>query len=325
MASMFLRGKTYYCCYRESGRTFTISLKTRDKKIASFKKNEIENRLTQGDSPLPDLSISINDALQQFRTARRGRIVAKTGQTDDFRLNKFVQDSGLFKLKQINQVTLKEHLDQRIADGLSNRSANHTIRIVKTFLNYCVKSKLLRENPLANMPRYSVDIKQPRFLTQKEVIALLQASKDGPIEHMIAMAIYTGMRLGEIMALDWKDINFKDNMISVNISKTKRFRTIPLHKDLKAVLALKRKASGAFFEGSLRTLEWEFTKLKRVLKLPHFRFHDLRHTFASLLIKNGVDIYTVSKLLGHQNVTTTQIYTHLYTDHVKEALGRLEI
>lgn len=315
----------------ENGQKRDQSLKTQDKTIAKHRKNEIEIKLRKGEDPLPDTSLTATAAFEEFKDSRKGRIVLKTATTDNYRIERFIKDENIFKLVQINESRLKAHLDKRIekAEGkrsISHRTANHTIRIIKTFLTWAVRSNKLSKNPIAYMERYKIDEKEPRFLKQEEVRAVLQKAAETRIYLVVAMAIYTGMRQGEILRLDWKDIDFEGKSIIVKFSKPGKFRKIPLHSDLAAILKAHRKDDGLIYEGALKTIDWEMILIRRELsKIAHFRFHDLRHTFASLLIKSGVDIYTVSKLLGHSQVTTTQIYSHLYEDHVQDAVKKLTI
>lgn len=326
MASIYQRGRVWWICFIENGQKFDKSLRTKDKKIARYKKNEIENRIDKGEDPLPDTSLTANTAFEEFKKARKGRIVAGTADTDNYRIERFIKDAKIFKLSHINEGRLKAHLDIRIANGLSHRTANHTIRIIKTFLTWAVRSNKLAKNTIAHMNRYKVDQVEPRFLKADEVRQVLEAAKNTRIYLVMAIAVYTGMRQGEIIRLEWKDIDFEANGITVRFSKPGKFRKIPLHGDLAKILEENRQKSGLVYNGTVRTIEWELVLIRRALPdIAHFRFHDLRHTFASLLIKSGVDIYTVSKLLGHAQVTTTQIYSHLYEDHVQDAVKKLSI
>ncbi len=172
------------------------------------------------------------------------------------------------------------------------------------------------------MPKYPINQGEPRFLSAEEVKSVLNAAKNSKLYSLVATAIYTGMRFGELQRLEWQDIDFENNILTVHVSKSEKFRKIPLHGDLKAVLA---KAMGTGLCFNTVNFNGEFKKIRTGSGIPRFRFHDLRHTFASLLIKAGVNILTVSKLLGHSSVVVTQIYSHLYQDHIKEAIDKLKI
>lgn len=326
MASLYTRNEWYWLSYYESGRRKQLPLHTKDKKVATFKKNEIENKVAIGDSPLPNHKQPIITVFDEFKEQRKGILSEDHQHNDHYLINRFITDAKIYYLKQITEATLKKHLDERITNGISNRTANHCIRAINTFMNFCVKRKHIIENPIKDIARYPVDLKEPRFLTSSEVNLLLSIAEPSVIYLPVALAVFTGMRQGEILRLDWNDIDFKNCVITVNISKTKKFRKIPLHHRLKSILEPYSKESGLIFDHKLRLLEWEFTKIKRQMpNVAKFRFHDLRHTFASLMIKGGADILTVSKLLGHSTISTTQIYAHLYQDHYQDSIKKLQI
>lgn len=326
MASIYRHGKMWYCSFSEGGKRREKSLKTHDKTVAKYRKNEIEIRLAKGENPMPDLDAFVREIFEDFKRSRTGRISTKTAETDNYRIERFLKDALIYKLGAINENALKKHLDSRIQAGLSHRTANHTIRVMKTFLAWAVRQNKLNKNPLATMQKYKVDVSEPRYLDQNEVIQVLAKAKEYKSYLVVAIAIYTGMRQGEIRRLAWEDINFDTKTINVRLTKTGKFRHIPIHPDLINILKENQKSSGLIYEGTLRTIEWQLTKIRESLpEIKYFRFHDLRHTFASLLIKSGVDIYTVSKILGHSNVATTAIYSHLYKDHVQDAVNKLKI
>lgn len=326
MPSLYIRPPKngwYWLSYYEAGKRRQVPLHTKDKKIANYKKNEIENRLHMGENPLPDKSLTAITAFEEFKRARIGRIAAKTNQTDNHRIEIFIKSAGITKLSSINDKRLKDHLDKRIVDfGISCRTANHTIRIIKTFLTWAVKNKMIASNPVMHMQKYKINAKEPRFLTPEEVRKAITAARGTRIELLVPAAVYTGMRFGELDRLEWQDIDFKAMIIDVKLSKPGKFRKVPLHPDLASMLA-PYKGPGKCFNTTGFSHVWE--TLRQAAGLGHFRFHDLRHTFASLLIKSGVDIYTVSKLLGHGQVTTTQIYAHLYQDHIQDAVKKVQI
>lgn len=328
MASIFIRGRVWWISYYPAPGSKPIqkSLKTKDKTVAKFRKNEIENKLTQGESPIHNTNKTAQDCFDEFKQHRAGRISKKARDADHYRILKFISDEKIGHINHITEARVKRHLDKRQEgkSGISPRTANHTIRTLNTFLNFCVKRKYLTENPLKGMIRYPVNIEEPRFLSPEEINKLLKAAKESPLYSLIMTAIYTGMRYGELERLEWSDVDFKNEIITVKLSKAKRFRKIPLHHEL--AMALKPLAGdGKCFPLEQHQFEWQLALVKNNANIPHFRFHDLRHTFASIMIRSGVDILTVSKLLGHGDIKTTQIYAHLYQDHIKDSVRKFKI
>ncbi len=149
---------------------------------------------------------------------------------------------------------------------------------------------------------------------------------------IVLLALNTGMRRGEIFNLRWRDINLKSKTLTVQgaTAKSGETRHIPLSDD--ATTALKKwkqqgKKSGHVFPGKgrqrLDNISSSWTGLVKDAKIKNFRFHDLRHSFASKLIMKGVPLNTVRELLGHADLKTTLRYAHLAPDHKADAVALL--
>jgi integrase len=187
---------------------------------------------------------------------------------------------------------------------------------------YCKKVKLFQENN--TIVRYLDDDERRRLL---KACRLSQATHLYPIG---IVALNTNMGKAEILNLRWRDIDFANGFIHIEGSKSGKRKDIPMNKLLTETLkyGIKRPNSEYVFsdeEGKPFTkLETSFrTALKRA-GIKNFRFHDLRHTFASYLVMAGVNIYRVSKLLGHSSVRVTERYCHLSPEYSKAAVGVLE-
>lgn len=187
MASIFLRGRVWTIQICKNGHKRQLSLRTRDKKVAQYRKNEIENKLAQEDSPLPDRNKTAQECFDEFKQHRAGRISKKAQDADHYRIEKFITDEKIGRLKSITEASVKKHLDKRQEgkSGISPRTANHTIRTLNTFLNFCVKRRHLQENPLKGMTRYPVNITEHRFLSPEEINKLLKAAKESPLYSLI--------------------------------------------------------------------------------------------------------------------------------------------
>ena len=142
---------------------------------------------------------------------------------------------------------------------------------------------------------------------------------------LVLTAITTGMRISEIFALNWSDILYEESLIAVR-SKLKggQFRYAPLTPELAAefrrcpdvlgkelIFPARRGASG-----DRRRVEGSFETVLRAAKIEDFRFHDLRHTFASWYMMNGGDLYELAKILGHSNIKMTERYAKLARHHI---------
>ena len=232
-------------------------------------------------------------------------------------------------------------------DGLSRRTALHVHRILHGALNHAVKWAILTQNVCDAVDPPRPLQKQMAALDTVEVGQLLQAAEESPYRHIIFLAIYTGLRRGELLGLHWADVDLKHQTISVSRSvhrlvgqglivtepKTRRSRrlvTLP-PTAVKVLAALKTERMdqcvdlGANWSennyvfchpngGPLSpdTVTHAFNRLVKRTEIPHVRFHDLRHTHATLMLKQGVNPKIVCERLGHSSVTITMdTYSHV--------------
>lgn len=149
------------------------------------------------------------------------------------------------------------------------------------------------------------------------------------LQPLVLTSIYTGMRRGEVFNLTWADIDLKNKNITVEgvTSKSGQTRHIPIHKELLEILTNWKEQSlgeGYVFPGKdgkrLDNVKKSWEGLLRLAKIDEFRWHDLRHTFASKLVMAGVPLYTVREFLGHSDLTMTQRYAHLAPDNKAAAI-----
>ncbi|HEY9874597.1 MAG TPA: site-specific integrase [Candidatus Obscuribacterales bacterium] len=320
MASIYLRGNIWWVSYYESGRLIQKSLKTRDPKVAKYKRNEFENKLSIGDSPLPTKNALINEAILEYSEDSRHRKTPKTIADDQSRLKSFSTTMGLTFVNQITEQGLSTFIQNKLdSEKINHTTANHIIKTVKAFLSFCIRKRLIHSSPLAYMKKYKVERKPPRYLSKKEIENILDSIRKHELYPLVMVALYTGMRYGEIINIKWKDIDLENNTITVPKSKSGRFRVIPIHDRLKPLLT--KNTIPFKMMVNYRALR----SLQAATGRKDIGWHTFRHTFASHLVMNGVDIVTVSKLLGHSRIETTVIYSHLSDGHVRDSIDKLKI
>jgi len=149
---------------------------------------------------------------------------------------------------------------------------------------------------------------------------------------IISLGIDCGLRRQEFINLNWEDINFDENSINIKNSKGRKNRIVYFNKELKELLCLYRKLSGKYISGLIRGAHGKrITKcslqniISRIFKesktyRKNLTLHSLRHTYAERLRRKGVDLPTISKLLGHSRLDTTDIYLHVNKDDFKMAV-----
>jgi integrase len=207
--------------------------------------------------------------------------------------------------------------------------------------NLASKWNYLRKNPTKNVKRLKVDdSKPPRFLTSDEGRRLLEASPP-ELYPIYFTFLNTGLRKAELENLQWGDIDLKRRRIQVRRKENWKPKTgereIPINNDLYQLIQDLRKqnkdASDSDYVFSVihsghshNWLRLELIKIARNAGIKDLtKIHTLRHSFASQLVMNGVDLPTVKKLMGHTDIETTMIYAHLAPEHLTDAVNKLKI
>lgn len=198
-------------------------------------------------------------------------------------------------------------------------------------LNYAVKWGVIEKNPIAGLKPPKV-VKTFHFFSRKEVAELIQSPEE-PLRAAIILLANTGMRRAELFNLRWRDVDLRAKKLRVwpyegFVPKGKRARSIPLNDvALNALRMLKKKNKDSEFVyrpySSIHTLRRQFTRLATKLGMAG-TLHDLRHTFASHLAMGSIPIPVIKELLGHSDISTTMIYSHLSPDHNRVAVGMLK-
>ncbi len=245
---------------------------------------------------------------------------------------RFRQVAQAFKGHDLDQVTtemvdkykleLQEH-------GKSPSSVNHLIKRVKNALKVAVKWGYIKKNVAEMVDLVKDHARRERFLTRKEYELLLIFAPEH-IRPLIVIATNTGMRQGEILNLTQEDIDPERGFIRVMESKNGETRYVPMNQDVKETLQelLKHRKMGnpyLFHRGNTRlgSFRKSFSKAVEGAGIKNFRFHDLRHTCASWLAQEGVQLLTIKAVLGHKTLSMVNRYAHLTHDEMKKAVEKI--
>lgn len=239
-----------------------------------------------------------------------------------------------FRSKKIADIDQKSILDFK--DSLSHikGNCNKCLSLLSTAFNQAELwgYRAKKSNPCEGVVKHP-EKKMERFLTNDELKKLEKtieiqkvASNSSPYTlAALWMLLYTGCREGEVLTLKWKDVHLDDGYLYLKDSKV-GVRTIPLNDKAKQILMSLQKQEnnpyvfcGRIVGQHLKETKTTWRKTRTLAGIPDFRIHDLRHSFASFALKKGIDLYTVSKLLGHKNIATTTRYAHLELEHLKKA------
>jgi integrase len=211
-------------------------------------------------------------------------------------------------------------------------SVNRELSILKTLFTKAIDWGYATENPASRVKLFNEKNRlRWRELTSKELDSLLSNSSS-PLRETIIIAVNTGMRIGELMALRWTDVYESQQYLVVRDSKSGRSRKVPLNSlALEALGSLKTRAQSADYvfpnpsTGSFTKYPRRaFLTACRRAGIEDLRIHDLRHYAATAMVRAGVDLHTVSKILGHSTIKLTERYSHPGFDHTLDAVKLLE-
>jgi integrase/DNA-directed RNA polymerase subunit RPC12/RpoP len=250
--------------------------------------------------------------LPHFEAKNRGKV-------PHFIFNHFIRCFGDKPLSGIKTADIETAVISGSA-GRTIATYKHYVANIKRIFNYALELDLIKSSPVKIKKKVN-DNKRYRFLSIDEAERLLAACKKSAtpyLHEMVFIALYTGMRLGEIQTLSADDVHDGAIYVQSIHAKSGKGRIIGLPSDVRIFFE-----TASFDYG--HDIKKSFAAALRLAGITDFHFHDLRHTYASWLVQEGVDLYQVKKLLGHSTIELTQRYAHLAPGNLTNAVNRLKV
>lgn len=233
------------------------------------------------------------------------------------------------RLKDISVRSIEAFRAKRLADGIKTTTVNRNLAVLKRLLNVAIDWDLLQENPVRRVKMAREDNARMRFLTREEAGKLLDAcrrSRNKTLAPLVLVALNTGARRGELLGLRWADVSLEARTISFPRTKNGDRRDVPVNGVTMQALRERRLAKGRtehVFADDGR-VPWDFRgaweAAVKLAGIEDFRFHDLRHTYASWGAQAGMDVRRLQRLLGHKTLAMTMRYSHLGPRDLREAV-----
>lgn len=331
---LYKRGQVWWMRFTYNGRQVRRPTETTDKRLAEKIYHKVMAQVAEGKwfERSPDENKTFTEMIEKFMTEYS---ITKTpsGQVRDRVIATHLKSFfGNRILKEVTPSSIVDYKANRRKEGMAPATLARELCLLKRAFNLAVKEwEWCKDNPVSKISGERFNNQIDRWLSHKEEERLLTACP-GWLKGIIIFALNTGMRQGEILDLEWPHVDLFRKTITIMRSKNGERRTLPLNQS--ALEVLKSRAKVRHIKGNhvfvsqsgtriiQRNLLRAFYPAMETAKIENFRFHDLRHTFATRLVQAGVDLYTVSKLLGHKDVRMTQRYAH----HCPESLrGGVEV
>lgn len=250
----------------------------------------------------------------------------------------YLDDVGIEDIKKINRTTLNSYVLFMEKENFASSTISRNVAALKAYFHYLVREKILEDDPTEFLKAPKIEKKQPGILTVEEVDLLLsQPSKDTPKEirdkAMLELLYATGIRVSELISLTVDDVNMASSYIRVRDGS--RERIVPFGtpakqalknylKNARTVLIASPDEQVLFVNCSGQPMSrqgfWKILKKygKQAGIEEDITPHTLRHSFAAHMVANGADLHAVQEMLGHSDVSTTQIYAKIASSRIKD-------
>ncbi|HSE45635.1 MAG TPA: site-specific integrase [Gemmatimonadales bacterium] len=291
-------------------------------------------------SKLVPTRITMGQLLDEWLERRRGAVAESTMLAYDWGVRRAKQDLGHMAVASVTADTIATLRRHWVREGYKK----HTISTIETPLRMALKSAardgLIQSSPydkLLHHERVRSDQREMRCLNSEEIQRLLSASSE-PYRTLFSTLVFTGLRISEGLSLRWSDVDLTTSLLHVRSGKTSSAkRDVVLMDALCGLLrAWKLKQDPGVelvFPFPYRTVHGALRRAEDAAGLPHYRIHELRHTFASILIAQKLDLNFIAAQLGHSTPNITlETYAHLFDataqtdaarDRLQEAYGGL--
>jgi integrase len=345
MAKLYKRGKTWYgTLYDRSGKRFRFRL-SKDKREAETMLSDIVCRLSRNEL-IFNQKTSISQFEKDFLDFIRVRRADKTSHNYAIALKHFVgyvtKQRGIRYLQDIDLAMVDGYVSSRLNDPsparrgskVATSTVNTELKYIKHVFNRAVELGLLRDSPARKVGLLETPKKNPRFFDEAEMKLILDDSDDDWVRDIFLGLLLTGMRIGELVNLEWDDIDFAMRKLRIRAKpfwkpKNNEERDIPLHGALYNLLGGKERRSNWVFtkadgnKVNIHSLEARFKNQMKRLGIENATLHTWRHTFASHLAMLTGNLRAIQILLGHKSGRTTEIYSHLADKYLQTVVDQL--
>jgi len=303
---------------------------------ASIKADMLRQEFDVKVHKVQEKALTLDDVWEKY--LRWSKQHKKTWRDDDYHYRKHIQprfgNKALESITPFDLEKMKSELKKGVnAHGkpFAAASIKHHLILVRRLFNLAVKWNLYQgPNPIKSVEMPKVDNQVTEYLTDEELSRLMAVLDNWPFDDSAAFvkfALFTGFRRGELFKMQWDHVDFERGMITLPDPKGKKTVTVPVCQEALDVLNGLSRSSDFVFPGKNGGQRTDFKgpwlRIRKAAELPAgFRFHGVRHHFASTLVSNGVDLAVVGKLLSHKQAQTTMRYAHLQPGALKSAASK---
>lgn len=322
------RGKTWHYYFRVNKKRYRGSTRTQTKELAKEFTEELYSKLYRYKNKIAPAQTRIDGFIEEHLQTSQTDISKDWHYTKSCLLKLFldyVSELGLTYLDEVELSHLEQYKSKLMKSGKPKTAKNH-LTTIASMLNHAVELDYTHKNPAKNkkLMRFSqIQKNKVRFLSKDEIKLILNAVKDTFLYELVLCGMYTGMRRGELISLEFEDIDYKRKLIYVRNkeefqTKSRKERVFPMHKKLFKLFNKKKNGYCFTRDQGVRlnkdVVTRTFTDIVHKLELNDVTLHTLRHSFISHSLMSGVSIWEVAQWVGHSTSHMTELYGHLCTD-----------
>ena len=349
---LYKRNRVYHVTFQSNdGKQVRRSLKTREKRIAKQKAAQLELAIHEAQLFGKEPAHSFKELIVNYLQARQSD---KGFERLQYACRNLVEYFGDTDVTQLNESHVEQYITWR-SQSITDGSIRREVGTLSAAFNHAIRKHHWRiENPCRLAERPKEPKGRVRYLTHVEAQMLLLAAespvnaggmaltsqyKSPVLRDFIELALNTGCRKGELLNLKWENIDFSTRLLHLEETKSGEWQTVPINEEARKVLVRRirlrdgvcPKTPWVFFHltpalntkvgDRVKNVRKAFSTACRRAGIDNFHINDLRHTFASWLVMDGVPLYEVSKLLRHSSIKMTERYAHLAPDHLHQVVA----
>jgi integrase len=326
----YKRGKCWYATAYDRGRRVYVKAGP-SKKVAEQIERDLKTKIVKGEylGIYDEKRVLFRDFIPRYLAYSQANKRPESASRDARSLKALAESFGDRYLAEITPEPIEAHKERRL-QTVKPATVNKELATLKHLYTLAMRWRYVNRNPVREVKLLKEPPGRLRYLLPEQYFRLLHACalRSPTLKAIMICARHTGMRQGEILSVTWSDVDLRERTVTLRQTKNNELRMLPINDTLLSELrALPRPldSQARVFDGWTRAaLTMAFRRATKRAGIADFRFHDLRHDFASQLVMRGANLRTVQMLLGHKDLRMTTRYAHLSQEHLQEAVRLLE-
>jgi integrase len=335
---LYKRGQVWWMSFMYRGEQIKRSTGSTNCKLAQRIYDKVKGEIAEAKwfERMPGEDNTFQEMMEKYLSEHSARNKAPRSHIRDKGIAKHLLPSfGDLTIAEITPKLIAHYKTKRREEGASPRTVNYELTLMGHAFNLAIKEwEWCNENPVRKISKEKVNNIIERWMTYEEEQKLLNASIEW-LRPILILGIETGLRQSELLNLRWSNVDLFRRTLTILEQKNKGKDTLPLNEKAIEILKARVKVRSinndlVFFNGNgnrvdARDLLRAFYSATKKAKIENLRWHDsTRHTFATRLVQNGVDIYTVQKLGRWKNISMVMRYAHHYPESLRAAIEVLD-